>query len=317
VTVTDQTTAPPDAALPHLLVITGPCEERDPDTGECDTTPPHVHTYRWHVECPGVTDICRTWWACTECTPADLARFAEQGDDEAHGVQHQFISGCGWSVPAAGCYVQYAAAESDAVPDLDLDPGTYRIRHDYLGEPGEMEVYVDGREPDQLALPVKVQRADTQHHVQILPGCLYADRVTGRCPPTDVSVVPCDTANVTAIDDTAPHVHRFDVKVECPGVTDACRSWEDCDECTPEDEEAMDRTGDGWAHGVAHFRRGDEGWFVPGEDCDYRLCVYRHDARDMFQGHAPGTYPVSYVCDDASERMVVRVESDAGAEVGE
>lgn len=133
-----------DTAAPHVLVIEGPCQQIDPDTGEhycaedgdrCD--------YRWSIECPGVTRACEMFLECLECKDTkDPARKEEMDrDGEAHGVEHIDINGLGWATPTGRCYVQNADLIGDAVFDLELPPGRHLIDHDY-GDPDEITLHV-------------------------------------------------------------------------------------------------------------------------------------------------------------------------------
>lgn len=132
-----------DTAAPHVLVIEGPCQQIDPDTGEhycaedgdrCD--------YRWSIECPGVTRACEMFLACLECVSPDEQTTHALGEGEpVHGVEHDRIHGLGWATPTGRCYVQAADTTGDAVYELDLPPGQYLVGHDY-GEPDEITLYV-------------------------------------------------------------------------------------------------------------------------------------------------------------------------------
>lgn len=98
----------------HVLVVT--------DDGERDRD--------YAVVCPGVTDACRMWVACSPCKPGDGERL---DDDEpfgvAHGVEHQNFS-WGWSVPSGQCFVRDNEGLYDVAEELALEPGRYPVEHE-------------------------------------------------------------------------------------------------------------------------------------------------------------------------------------------
>jgi hypothetical protein len=133
---------------PHVLVIEGPCEQADPETGACECAEDRQRCdYTWRIECPGVTRACEMFLECPECKdPKDPARQDElDRDSEAHGVEHDHIPGLGWATPTGSCYVQNADLIGDAVSDLSLPPGRHLVDHDY-GDPDEITLHVI--EPD-------------------------------------------------------------------------------------------------------------------------------------------------------------------------
>lgn len=82
---------------PHVLIA-----EIDPDNHE---------RLSYSIDCPGVTDSCRTYWECREDHPEAAGEWDEE--EEIHGVPHRRIPGLGWSIPSGQCYV----ANHDALPE--------------------------------------------------------------------------------------------------------------------------------------------------------------------------------------------------------
>jgi hypothetical protein len=82
------------------------------------------------IECPGITDVCRTWFDCDKCTADDRDALHEADQPIAHGVEHKLFS-WGWSVPSDDqCFVR--DNDGDAVVNLvhDLPPGRYEVAFD-------------------------------------------------------------------------------------------------------------------------------------------------------------------------------------------
>lgn len=117
----------------HVLVIKPceGCEEAGEPTCSCEPQ-------QWEVsiQCPGVTDACRTWWECMECAKAIAGGNDDLRDElgengEAHGVEHRYLEN-GWSVPGPQCWGQECPDLYDAAVDLfkkgPIEPGEYRVR---------------------------------------------------------------------------------------------------------------------------------------------------------------------------------------------
>jgi hypothetical protein len=93
-------------------------------------------------------------------------------------------------------------------------------------------------------------------------------------------------------------------KIECPGVTDACRAWAEChdDRC---DHDVLDKAMDDGddepeLHGVRHRYIGDAhvGWGVPTNDCWPSTVGGVYDAaQEIRTDWAPGRYPVEHGVD--------------------
>lgn len=107
----------------HIFVVSGSEDDR---------------TYS--AECPGISDVCRMWVACTACPP--LERESDADDDMwdcdgiAHGVKHRRFSD-GWLVPSQDrCFVR----DNDYLPDAacyvaaEVLEGRYRVDFDVEDE---------------------------------------------------------------------------------------------------------------------------------------------------------------------------------------
>lgn len=110
---------------PHVLVVTV-----DPDDPEL---------LDYEVECPGVTDECREWRACTviNCTLIGEYKFTVTGR-LAHGERHKYINGT-WMTSTSNCYVACHDGLPDAVAGR-FPVGRHAIGHD-VGDGTEIEVY--------------------------------------------------------------------------------------------------------------------------------------------------------------------------------
>jgi hypothetical protein len=105
----------------------------------------------------------------------------------------------------------------------------------------------------------------------------------------------------------------YEYEVECPGVTDACRRYEDC---VPDDhertllEEAVDNETEPIAHGVKHLLL-DGMWCAATDRCNVR----DHDALpNEVAGRFPvGRHAIDFDFGDATEIEVFLSDSDAGA----
>ncbi len=83
-------------------------------------------------------------------------------------------------------------------------------------------------------------------------------------------------------------------KLDCDGVTDACRAWQECDAlgCTTDALDRAEEDGDDEpvAHGVAH-KSLNIGWAVPLEECWLKSDPdWPEPAREL--GVGPGVYRV-------------------------
>lgn len=115
---------------PHVIVVTEvPIPPDEPDA---------EREFDYKVECPGVTDACRTWWECTICTDA-LAKDEDgsyrdrlEDDGEAHSVEHRLME-FGWAVPSEDCWAQVADDQPDAIEEVfdgaerSIEPGRYPV----------------------------------------------------------------------------------------------------------------------------------------------------------------------------------------------
>lgn len=105
----------------------------------------------------------------------------------------------------------------------------------------------------------------------------------------------------------------FTYTVECPGVTDSCRRYEDCVPDDPERtllEEAVDNETEPIAHGVKHLML-DGVWCAATDRCN----VQNHDALpNEVAGRFPvGRHAIDFDFGDATEIEVFLSDSDAGA----
>lgn len=80
--------------------------------------------------------------------------------------------------------------------------------------------------------------------------------------------------------------------IKCPGVTDACRAWEECDDCeNVSDYESLAETS--FAHGQEH-RYLDGRWMTPTSDCYIATYEDLPDAIDYLDIDGAGRYEVSF-----------------------
>ena len=122
---------------PHMLVVT----RRD--------GPP-----AFAVECPGVTDGCRSWIECRAdgCDLDQMDRLAEDGDDEPelHGQRHRNLDG--WSTPTNGCFIashpDLSAVAADLWPIGGVPNGRFPVAAVYepYGDPGDLRLKLLGPE---------------------------------------------------------------------------------------------------------------------------------------------------------------------------
>jgi hypothetical protein len=126
----------------HALVVAGEADDR---------------TFK--VECPGVTDYCRTWTECGTndgCDPAKLGALAGDGDDQPvlHGKRHRHMSA--WMAETSTCFIAEHSDLRDAALDLwygELRVPTGRhpieIEHDPDDEPTDLRLRLV-EQPDGL-----------------------------------------------------------------------------------------------------------------------------------------------------------------------
>lgn len=104
----------PKVQPPHVLVVTA---SDDPDWP------------KYSIECPGVTNDCRSWEPCGAACPRPMTdeqndRLYEDG--ESHGVEHQRIQG-EWMVPTERCFVAHFEDLWEPARDLGLPPGRWPV----------------------------------------------------------------------------------------------------------------------------------------------------------------------------------------------
>lgn len=125
---------------PHILVVT---VDRCPDCppgGLCADCTEHPEL-TYVVECPGVTDVCRTWWECMESHSEDDEERMEN-EEPVHGAEHQRVGGLGWCTPGSQCFLTI----SDSIPEegeyaTNGKPGRYPVGFDF-GDPGEVFLHL-------------------------------------------------------------------------------------------------------------------------------------------------------------------------------
>lgn len=91
-------------------------------------------------------------------------------------------------------------------------------------------------------------------------------------------------------------------RVECPGVTDHCQMWEECQPCNADEEvsESLWDT-DGEHHEQVHQYIGDLGWSLPVDQCFVTDNDNLTEAAQILaeQHHLiPGRYPVSFAAEE-------------------
>lgn len=115
-------------ALPHILIVAiddDRCEGLDAEHTAHDDT-----CLGYEIECPGVTDACRTWVSCTPCRDLDkhsatASKLERTG--EAHGAEHRYFDDVGWCTPTEQCFAAANDNLDEAAADLQLDPGRYPV----------------------------------------------------------------------------------------------------------------------------------------------------------------------------------------------
>lgn len=79
-----------------------------------------------------------------------------------------------------------------------------------------------------------------------------------------------DATHILVIAPPIAEGHYPRVTVECPGVTDSCRAWDECMEagCRDPEDDVLDKLcNEEPVHGVVHERIGGVGWCTPTERC--------------------------------------------------
>jgi hypothetical protein len=115
--------------------------------------------------------------------------------------------------------------------------------------------------------------------------------------PTHTLVVTCDPDHPS--DD--PDELRYGIR--CDGVTDWCRSFEEClaEGCDRKalEEAELDGDDEPEAHGVVHRNIGNLGWSVEVADCALRFYDWLDEARDLKL--QPGEYRFTHRWEDGGE----------------
>lgn len=99
-------------------------------------------------------------------------------------------------------------------------------------------------------------------------------------------------------------------RIDCGGVTEACRTWQECleSECDRKALEEAEFDGDDEpeAHGVVHRNVGNLGWLTEVPGCVLRLYDWIDSARDL---KLPvGSYPFHPVWDYDGEYFDIKLE---------
>lgn len=117
-------------STPHVIVVT--------EVPAPPIEPGAEREFNLAIECPGVTDACRTWWQCTKCEDAlaldvdDSYRNRLDEDSEAHGVEHRLMP-FGWAVRSEECWAQVSDDRMDAIEEVfdrakrPIEPGRYPV----------------------------------------------------------------------------------------------------------------------------------------------------------------------------------------------
>ncbi|WP_371409755.1 hypothetical protein OG423_14210 [Micromonospora zamorensis] len=115
------------AVQPHILTIT-------------ESTEGGVTEHAYVIDCPGVTDRCRSNLLCEapDCTAED----AEDDTVVAHGVQHIWVDDAnGWYVPTDQCHLAGHDSLPEAAEALKLRPGMYPVDY-FFGDGYDLELSV-------------------------------------------------------------------------------------------------------------------------------------------------------------------------------
>ncbi len=100
-------------------------------------------------------------------------------------------------------------------------------------------------------------------------------------------------------------------EIRCDGVTDACRTWQEClaSECDREvlEEAELDGDDEPEAHGVVHRNVGDLGWSTEVPGCALLLYDWLDSARDLKL--SPGAYRFHPVWDYDGEYFEIELEA--------
>lgn len=141
---------------------------------------------------------------------------------------------------------------------------------------------------DDEALPIEVERANTQHHMVI----------------TMDDLKPDEQAEYDALDEDDRRDidrDRRNIEMECPGVTSAWEGWIECDKSHPDD------FGEDWdeeprAHGQEH-QRFEFGWGVQTGQCALLAFPdqWTDSASDLADDYrlGPGRYRIDQDWDDS------------------
>jgi hypothetical protein len=111
---------------PHILTIT-------------ETTTDGITEREYAIECPGITDRCRTYRPCQHptCNRDDKD---ERTEKTAHGEQHIWLDEAvvdGWYIPTNDCYL----VDHDNLPDAASGlPAGRHLVHAYFGDGFELEL---------------------------------------------------------------------------------------------------------------------------------------------------------------------------------
>lgn len=131
-------TSEKDKPRGHVLVI-------EPDTAYAERFPDADIEYRWRIECLS-PEKCGGWQECSESHEVpgvpvndgpwdsdESAPWFEQDYFTFHGVEHEWRSGYGWTVPFDGCVVAYNSPFYDCPID-PLRPGRWVVDDEWDDE---------------------------------------------------------------------------------------------------------------------------------------------------------------------------------------
>lgn len=116
----------------HVVVVTlNGCDPREDHPDE----PHNTFCFDSEVECPTLTDYCRSWMECAvaECQQRktrDRDVFPDDDEGVFHGVRHKWanLDGYCWATPEDVCFYVTSDSTCDAIADLDLrKEGRYPI----------------------------------------------------------------------------------------------------------------------------------------------------------------------------------------------